>query len=76
MRPADRAWITLGIGVVAWDVLADETLSEACDRYLANRPWLTRLVVLTVSRHLTNDLRPDPLHYLFLALRMIRRRKP
>ncbi|MDD7813717.1 hypothetical protein PP713_14195 [Mycobacterium sp. CSUR Q5927] len=69
MKSADRAWLTLGAGVIAWDATcpAGCTLSEAVDYYLERRPWLTRAVVALVALHLINALpsRLDPLHLLF-----------
>lgn len=76
MRPADRAWLALAGGVVAWDFFApdEETLSEGVDRYLERHPWLTRAVIMTVARHLVNELGLDPLALGFGLLR--RWRKP
>lgn len=73
MRPSDRAWITLGIGVLAWDKLcADgETLSEAVDRYLDARRWITHAIVAAFALHLCNWL---PGHIDPIAL-LARRRK-
>lgn len=60
MRPADRAWLVLGGGVLAWDVTCPrgETLSEGMSRYHRACPWLTRLVVGYVAAHLLDWL-PD-----------------
>lgn len=76
MRAADRAWLALGAGVLAYDLLSPdgETLSEGIDRYLARRPMLTRMAVLAVSRHLLNQLDPDPIHIVFTGLRRLRGR--
>lgn len=77
LRPSDRAWIILAVGVAAWDWLApdDELLSEAADRYMLAHPWLTRAVVIAVGAHLCNMVpdRWDPLHRLFGAKRLIAR---
>jgi len=68
LRPADRAWLTLGAGVLAWDVAcpAGCTLSEGVDRYIERHPWLTRAVVAVVGLHLANLLPTalDPIHHL------------
>jgi len=71
VKPSDRAWLFLSGGVVAYEVLAldGELMSEAVDRYLETRPWLTRAVILTVAAHLLNLLpqRLDPLAQLALT---------
>ena len=68
MRTSDRAWIILAASIVTYEVIAqpDELLSEAVDRYLDSRPWLTRLIVAVVSAHLLNFIPPrlDPLHLI------------
>lgn len=77
MRPADRAWIALTTGVLAYDVLAPpgQTLSEGADRYMLNHPWKTRVVALAVAGHVCNLLpdRCDPLHLMFSGLRAWKR---
>lgn len=52
----------MGAGVVAWDACCgpDEMLSEACDRYLLFRPWVTRATVAVTGLHLLN-LIPNPI---------------
>jgi hypothetical protein len=52
MRPADKAWLTLGVGVVAWDVFGPETLSQATGRYKVMRPAVTGAVIFYVAAHL------------------------
>ncbi|MGH3953256.1 MAG: DUF7427 family protein [Mycobacterium sp.] len=68
MAAADRAWLALAAGVVAYEVAAPrgELLSEGVDRYLACKPWLTRLVVVGLGAHLLNLIpaQVDPLHQL------------
>ncbi|MGH3956493.1 MAG: DUF7427 family protein [Mycobacterium sp.] len=68
MRTADRAWLALGAGIVAYELAAPrgELLSEGVDRYLARRPWLTRAVVVVLAAHLLNVLPEpvDPLHQI------------
>ncbi|MFA4083697.1 hypothetical protein ONA92_18535 [Mycobacteroides salmoniphilum] len=68
MPAADRAWLALAAGVVAYEVAAPrgELLSEGVDRYLARKPWLTRLVVVGIGAHLLNLIpaQVDPLHQL------------
>jgi hypothetical protein len=77
MMPSDRAWITLGFGVLAWDVTCKDgdTLSEAADRYLLRHPWLVRCVAFAVAAHLSNAVpdRYDVVHRLFLLFRRCRR---
>lgn len=73
MRPADRAWIALATGVLAYDVLAPptQTLSEGADRYMLNHPWLTRWVAFSLAAHVCNLAEPewDVIHLLFAGLR-------
>jgi hypothetical protein len=73
LRPADRAWISIGIGVVAYDLLAapGQTLSEGADRYMLSHPWITRAVAAALAGHVCNVLRPeyDPIHLLFAGAR-------
>lgn len=71
MQPADRAWLALAGGVLAWDVFGVETLSSACDRYHQHRPWVTRLAVAVVALHLLDWLprRIDPLGLIGAARR-------
>ena len=55
---------------MAVEATHDELLSEAVDRYLDRRPWVTRLVVIYLAAHLLNlvPARIDPLHRLVVAL--------
>ncbi|QFG11457.1 hypothetical protein I5G87_gp33 [Mycobacterium phage Ekdilam] len=73
MRCADRAWLALGAGVVAYEVAAPrgELLSEGVDRYLTRRKWTTRVVVVGLAAHLLNLIpqRFDPLTRLAQATR-------
>lgn len=73
MRPADRAWLVLAGGVVAYDLAAapGETLSEGVDRYLLSHRWLTRGIAFMVTLHVCNlwPVKLDPLHLLFGLLR-------
>ena len=68
MRHGDRGWVIVAAVVVAVEVTAGEgeLLSEAVDRYLTGRPWLTRSVVTVLALHLINLLPPrvDPIHQL------------
>lgn len=76
MHAADKAWIVLGCGVVGYNMTAKETeqLSEAVDRYLLSRPWLTRTVVAVLALHLLNSIPPwaDPLAWAFKAARLMK----
>lgn len=71
MTTADKAWIALGLGVFVYDVMAEETLSEAADRYILRHPWVTRGVAFALAAHVCNLVKPsrDPIHLLFNALR-------
>lgn len=78
MRPSDKAWCVLAAWVIGWNIAAkdSEQLSEACDRYLEKRPWLTRAVAVAITVHLLNAVpnRFDVVHGIFLAARSVRRR--
>lgn len=54
MRTADRAWIALGVGVAAYDVLCPrgEMLSEASARYATVRPLLWHGTIIYIAGHL------------------------
>ncbi|QAY02767.1 hypothetical protein SEA_SHAOBING_36 [Mycobacterium phage Shaobing] len=73
MRCADRAWLALGAGVVAYEIACPpgELLSEGVDRYLDRRKWMTRVVVVGLAAHLLNLIpqRFDPLTRLSAAVR-------
>lgn len=79
MRASDLAWVALGAGVIAYDVLAaeNEMLSEAADRYMLAHPWLTRAAAFTVAAHLCNVVPPraDPIHLLFGLKHLSRRHR-
>ncbi len=68
MRPADWAWVGVGVAVLTYEAIAArsewELLSEAVDRYREAHPWLTVGVVGYLAAHLTRLIpRPlDPLH--------------
>ena len=68
MRAADKAWLALAGGILAYEIRAPrgELMSEGVDRYLEAHPWLTRAVVAAVVGHLLNVLPGplDPLHWL------------
>lgn len=54
LRPGTRAWIALGVGVLAYDYLAEdeETLSDAAERAMGTYPLITRLAIGAISQHL------------------------
>lgn len=72
MKPADRAWLAIGAGVLAYEGLASrrrhdwELLSEAADRYRSRHPVITHALVLYLAAHLLRrwPQRLDPLHRL------------
>lgn len=77
LRPADRAWLALAGGVAVYELAASEgeLLSEAADRYMLHHPWLVRVIAFSLAAHVCNLIAPkfDPLHWLFVAKRLIRR---
>lgn len=69
MRPADRAWLTLAVGITAYEVAACrrpgwELLSQAADRHRARHPVLVHAAAVYLAAHLTRrwPARVDPLH--------------
>jgi hypothetical protein len=52
MAPADYAWTTLVAGVIAYELCADDLLSDGTRRYCTRYPILTRLVIAAVAGHL------------------------
>lgn len=69
MRASERAWLTLGIGVAVYELLArdGELLSHQVDRWLEKHPIITTAVVTVTAAHLLNLLPPrlDPLAVAF-----------
>jgi hypothetical protein len=78
MRPSDRAWIALGLGIFAWDALCDdgEMLSEASARYAKNHPVLAYAVIGSVAAHLAGNIPrwADPIHAVGVMLRHLKGR--
>lgn len=70
-RAGTAGWVALGAGVVAWDVLAPETLSDAFGRGCATRPGkaVTIMGWAVLTAHLFDVLpkRVDPLYRLCTA---------
>lgn len=69
MRPADRAWLVLAVGVTAYEVAACrrpgwELLSQAADRHRARHPIVVHTIAVYLAAHLTRHWpdRIDPLH--------------
>ncbi len=72
IRPADRAWLALAVGVAAYEVLAreGEMLSHSYDRWLINHPVLTWSATIVTAAHLLNLLpsQMDPYQWGFLIM--------
>lgn len=82
MRPADRAWITIGVGVTVYELAASvrpdwELLSEAMDRYRSRHRGLVAVTVTYLAGHLLRIWPPqgDPLTVLTRAARTGWRRR-
>ena len=75
MTDADRAWIALATGVLAYEITARPgmTLSEGADVYMLRHPWITRAVAFSLAAHVCNLVKPewDLLHLLFKAVRRV-----
>jgi hypothetical protein len=73
IRPADRAWLALAIGVGAYELMAreGELMSHSYDRWLLNHPVMTWGATLITAAHLLNMLpeRCDPYVLGFVAWR-------
>jgi hypothetical protein len=74
---ADKAWVTLGVGVLIYDMFAAPgmTLSEGADKYMHHHPWITRAVGVALAAHVCNMIpdRCDPVHGFFVLSRKWRR---
>lgn len=75
LQPSDKAWITLGVGVLAYEVAVgeDQLLSSAAERYMLRHPWLVRGIAFTLAAHCCSMLPAplDPLAWLFKAKRRL-----
>lgn len=76
MKSGDYAWISLAVGVAAYELGAalhrdGELLSEACDRYRRRHPVITYTTIAYLAGHLTRvwPRRADPLHHLAAVFR-------
>lgn len=76
MKPGDYAWITIAVGIGAYEIGAalhrdGELLSEACDRYRRDHPVITYLGIAYLAGHLARvwPQRVDPLHQLTRIVR-------
>lgn len=69
MREAERAWVALGVGVIVYEVVANdgELLSHQVDRWLEKHPVLTTSAIVLTALHLLNLLpdRLDPWSWAF-----------
>lgn len=69
MQPSDYACIAGVAGIITYDLLAPpgQTISEACDRYLTAKRWLTELTLALIYLHVSNHIPPhrDPIHWAF-----------
>ena len=75
MKPADWAWVGIGVAVLAYEAVAArkewDLLSEAVDKYRAAHPWVTVGLVGYLAAHLTRLIpKPlDPLHVVASRMR-------
>lgn len=79
MRRAPKVWLAIAAIVVAHNVSAadGDTLSEQVDQWIVSHPWLTRGVIAVLALHLANAVsnRADPVHWVFVGVRAVPRRK-
>lgn len=52
LQPADKAWLAIGGFALAWDILAQEMLSQASQRYRDAHPLLWPAVIVYTGGHL------------------------
>jgi hypothetical protein len=74
-RSGDYAWGTIIVAAVVYELIADDLLSVAADRYRVHSKWLVRLVLLAVGGHLGGALPPwaDVFYANNIAHRAIKR---
>jgi hypothetical protein len=51
-QPADIAWAAIISGAVTYELMAEDLLSDAADRYRGGHPWLVRVAVIALAGHL------------------------
>jgi hypothetical protein len=75
VKPADWAWVGVGLTVLAYEAVAAgrrdfELLSEAMDRYRASHPVACDLMIFYLAGHLTRMIpkRLDPIHLITVRL--------
>ena len=70
-------WACLAAGVVAWDIFAKETLSEAVDRSLLHNRAATLGAIAITSAHLANLIpeKIDPFHQATVLARKLTSRQ-
>lgn len=77
VRPSTAAWTSIGVGVVAYDLLCPqgEQLSQRMDEWLEKHPTRSLALGITAmtAMHLLNMLpeRIDPIHHLAMIGRRI-----
>lgn len=78
MRPADKAWLVLCAGIIAYEAAAieGELLSEGFDRYIAQDQGAKRLLAMVIpwllAAHLTNAV-PEAIDPISMGFRLMRR---
>lgn len=72
-EPATRAWIAIGAFVVAYDAIADKTLSEKVDEALESHRALTVGAIALTAGHLCNMIpeKYDVLHQVSMVTRRL-----
>lgn len=58
MRASERAWLTLAVGVIGYELLAKdgELMSHQVDRWLVSHPRVTTAAISLTALHLLNRL--------------------
>ena len=77
MKSADWEWCALGAGVLGYDILCEEgqTLSEGADAMMLRHPWAVRVTAFVLAAHVCNLVKSDydPVHWMFVGMRRLRR---
>lgn len=70
MKPATKAWLAIGVGVAAYDLLSPkgETLSERMNEWSIEHPIVTHLAIGYLALHLSGRI-PDQIDPLTIITR-------
>lgn len=77
MKPATKAWLAIGVGVAAYDLLSPkgETLSERMNEWSSEYPIAIHLAIGYLALHLAGRI-PDQIDPLTLMTKGLPRSEP